>query len=130
MARPIGDLISACFYDEKLSSVRAEGLHGYERGYGKPVMWLDTSSLGESRRESAPQGGATSYANRTEARALIDRLKILNNAVEHGVVNSPKEGKPLDVLAIAPYVSQVAEIKHQIAPLLGRLSHLAVRVIS
>ena len=130
MLRPIGDLISSCFYREELSSNREDGLIGYTLGYGKPVMWLDTFSLGESRRESAPQGKATSYANRTEVRVLIDRLKILNNAVEHKVIKPPEERDSLDVLVIAPYVSQVTELKVQIAPLLGRLPHLSVAVMS
>jgi superfamily I DNA and/or RNA helicase len=130
MIRPIGDLISSCFYDEKLSSVREDGLTGYELGYGKPVTWVDTSSLGDSRRESAPQGKATSYANRAEVRVLIDRLKILNKAIDHRVVKPPKEGRPLDVLVIAPYVSQVTELKVQIAPMLTRLPHLNVTVMS
>lgn len=130
MVRPIGDLISSCFYEEKLSSIRDEGLNGYDLGYGKPVMWVDTSSLGESRRESAPQGKATSYANRAEVRVLIDRLKILNNAIQHKVIKLSKEGNPLDVLVIAPYVSQVTELKVQIAPLQNRLTHLSVTVMS
>lgn len=130
MVRPIGDLISSCFYDEKLSSIREDGLSGYDLGYGKPVMWVDTSSLGDSRRESAPQGGATSYANRAEARVLIDRLKILNNAVEHKLIKPHQEGKPLDVLVIAPYVSQVTELKVRIAPLQNHLHHLLITVMS
>ncbi|TDT78667.1 AAA domain-containing protein [Arthrobacter sp. AG258] len=130
MIRPIGDLISSCFYDEKLSSNRENGLDGYEVGYGKPVMWVDTSALGDIRRESAPQGQATSYANRAEVRVLMDRLRILNNAIDHKVIKLPKESKALEVLVIAPYVSQVTELKVQVAPLLSRLPHLNVTIMS
>lgn len=130
MIRPIGDLISSCFYDGKLVSHRDKGLVGYDRAYGKPVLWVDTSSLGEQRRESAPQGTATSYANRAEVRVLIDRLVVLNKAVEHSLVEPPKQGAPLDVLVIAPYVSQVNELNVQLASMRSRLPHLAMTVMS
>ncbi|MGW5443350.1 AAA domain-containing protein [Streptomyces asiaticus] len=130
MVRPIGDMISSCFYDGKLVSHRQAGLVGYVRAYGKPVLWIDTSSLGEQRRESAPQGTATSYANRAEVRVLTDRLKVLNKAIEHNLIQPPKSGTPLDVLVIAPYVSQVTELNVQLAAMRKRLPYLAMTVMS
>jgi serine/threonine protein kinase len=130
MIRPIGDMISSCFYGEELSSPRTVGLEGYTLGYGKPVLWVDTCSLGESRREAAPQGQATSYANRAEGRVLVDRLSVLNGAIDKHVVKLPADVERLDVLVIAPYVSQVAELKQQLAPIRDRLHHLALTVMS
>ena len=46
MIRPIGDLISDCFYEGTLRSPLTTGLTGYEL-LGKPVLWLDTSHMGK-----------------------------------------------------------------------------------
>lgn len=129
MIRPIGDMISSCFYDGKLVSRREHGLTGYGV-YGKPVLWMDTSSLGEQRRESAPQGTATSYANHAEVRVLTDRLVVLNGAIERNVIQPPNPSAPLEVLIIAPYVSQVTELNSQLASMRARLSSLSMTVMS
>jgi serine/threonine protein kinase/MoxR-like ATPase len=130
MIRPIGDMISTCFYDEKLSSRNEDGLDGYALGYGKPVLWLDTSAHGDTRREAAPHGKGKSFANRVEARIVIDRLKVLNGTIDKKIVRVPKDGRQLDVLVIAPYVAQVADIQQQLAPLRDHLRHLCVTVMS
>ena len=130
MISPIGDLISTCFYGEELVSPRSTGIEGYARGYGKPVLWIDTSALGESRREAAPQGQTTSYANRAEARVVCDRLRVLNGAIDKSVITLPNGIDKLDVLVIAPYLSQVSELKHQVAAIEQSLQHLCLTVMS
>jgi serine/threonine protein kinase len=130
MIRPIGDMISTCFYEGHLRSPQEEGLAGYVAAYGPPVLWIDTSSLGDKRRESAPQGQATSYANRGEAKVLIDRLYVLHRSIDKEVVKLKEGMDKLDVLVIAPYVSQVEELKQQLAPHRPRLKHLDVTVMS
>ena len=130
MIRPIGDMISTCFYGEELRSPNDSGLEGYLLGYGKPVLWLDTSAHGEDRREAAPHGKGKSFANRAEARIVIDRLQVLNGSIDKKVVQLPKSSEQLDVLIIAPYVSQVADLKQQLAPLRDRLRHLSITVMS
>lgn len=130
MISPIGDLISTCFYGEELVSPRSRGLDGYVMGYGKPVLWIDTSPLGEWRREAAPQGQTTSYANRAEARVIADRLRILNGAIAKGVIALSDGIEKLDVLVIAPYLSQVAELKQQVAVMKHNLPHLSLTVMS
>ena len=67
MVRPIGNLISTCFYDGKLRFPRTEGLAGYDKVMGRAVTWIDTGPLGDRRREQ----GATSFANRAEAQLLL-----------------------------------------------------------
>jgi superfamily I DNA and/or RNA helicase len=130
MIRPIGDMISTCFYDEKLRSPNEEGLEGYSLGYGKPVLWLNTSAHGDDRREAAPHGKGKSFANRAEARIVIDRLKVLDGSIDKKVVQLPNGNEKLDVLVIAPYVAQVADLKQQLAPLRDRLRHLSITVMS
>jgi hypothetical protein len=127
MIRPIGDLISTCFYDGKLRSPKTQGLEGYEKLLGSAVMWMDTMSLGEKRRESAPGGQATSYANRAEAQLVVSRLITIEGAIERGVVKPP-DGRMLEVLVIAPYKSQVDELQRRIAPI--RLTNLSIAVMS
>ncbi len=130
MIRPIGDMISTCFYEEKLRSPNDRGLDGYAAGYGKPILWLDTSAHGDGRREAAPQGKGKSFANRAEARIVIDRLKVLNGTIDHNVVRLPEGSKQLEVLVLAPYIAQVADLKQQLAPWHDRLRHLAITVMS
>lgn len=130
MIRPIGDMISTCFYDEKLRSPNSAGLDGYPRGYGKPVLWLDTSAYGNDRREAAPHGKGKSFANRAEARIVIDRLKVLNGSIDKKVVHLPKSNQSLDVLVIAPYVAQVADLEQQLAPLREGLKHLSITIMT
>lgn len=130
MVRPIGDMISTCFYDEKLRSPNDGGLEGYTLGYGKPILWLDTSAHGDARREAAPHGKGKSFANRAEARIVIDRLKVLNGSIDKKVVRLPQANEQLDVLVIAPYVAQVADLNQQLAPLRERLRHLCITVMS
>lgn len=130
MIRPIGDLISTCFYDEGLRSPNEQGLDGYERGFGKPVLWLDTSAHGDSRREAPPHGKGKSYANRAETRIVIGRLKVLNGCIDKRVIKLPKDSARLEVLVIAPYVAQVADLEQQLAPIRDSLRHLAITVMS
>jgi serine/threonine protein kinase len=112
MIRPIGDLISTCFYDGQLRSPRTEGLSGYDEVVGRAVTWIDTSPLGENRRES----GTTSFANRAEAQILVSQLDTIENAVDFGLIKIPDNKQQLEVLVIAPYKRQVEELRRKLAP--------------
>ncbi|WP_430296885.1 AAA domain-containing protein [Sinomonas sp. B1-1] len=111
MIRPIGDLISNCFYDGLLRSPRTDGLPGYDKVVGPAVTWIDTGPLGDRRRES----GTISFANRAEARLLVSHLETIDRAVDFEIIKAP-EGKRLEVLVIAPYKSQVEELRRRLAP--------------
>lgn len=125
MIRPIGNLISTCFYEDKLRSPKTDGLVGYEQVMGRAVTWVDTGPLGDRRREIQ---GVTSYANRTEAQLLVAQLVTIDGAIDFGLIKLP-DGRPrLEVLAIAPYKSQVEELRRRLAPKTFR--HLAVTVMS
>lgn len=128
MIRPIGDMISTCFYDGELKSPSTQSLKGYQELFGRSVIWLDTGTLGERRRESAPAGVSTSYANRAEAQLVLSRLLTLDGALNHGLIRPDSSDKMLEVLVIAPYRSQVDEIKRRLAPEVFK--HMAVTVMS
>jgi superfamily I DNA and/or RNA helicase len=114
MIAPIGDLISTCFYDGELHSPRNDALRGYE-SFGCPVLWIDTSSLGDKRREQAPAGSTTSFRNRTEASIVKERLFTLDRALAKGFISPPVSDKKLEVLVIAPYRAQVDELRLRLA---------------
>jgi len=123
MVRPIGDLISTCFYDGRLRSPRTVGLTGYEGVVGRAVTWLDTGPLGEDRREQ----GSMSYVNRAEAKLAISQLDTIDRALDFGLLK-PLADEPLDVLLIAPYKSQVEELRRRLAPKVYK--HLRVTAMS
>lgn len=123
MIKPIGDLISDCFYDSRLSSPRTAGLPGWDQLMGRAVTWIDTGSLGEARRES----GTISFANREEAKLIVSQLETIDNAVEYRLLTPDKDRK-LEVLVIAPYKSQVEELRRRVAS--RTFKHLLITVLS
>lgn len=126
MVRPIGDLISTCFYDGELRSPADKSVPGLDQLW-RPITWIDTHSLGVRRRENAPGGSETSFANKTEAGIVVTRLRVLEGALAKGVIQPPNE-QSLSVLVIAPYRSQVAELEMRIKR--EKLRHLDVSVQS
>lgn len=126
MIRPIGDMVSTCFYGGELSSPRSDGLPGYDK-LGKPVLWLDTSRLGESRREFQGHDGI-SYANREEVRIVFQRLQTLENAIKKGFVGTISDDEKLEVLLIAPYRRQVEDMQRRLSS--TRFDYLQVDVLS
>lgn len=124
MVRPIGDLISTCFYRGQLRSPNTKGLDGYEKVMGRTVTWVDTSAQGESRLEQ----GIRSYANRIEAKLIVSNLETMDGALERGLIKPRNNDAQLEVLVVAPYKSQVEELRRRLAPKSFR--HLAVSVMS
>lgn len=125
MMNAIGTMISECFYDGLLQSPRTDGMPGYDLWAGAPVAWVDTSKLGSERREASAAG--TSVANRAEAKIVVDMIRNLDRALERGVVR-PQSGQKPHVLAIAPYMSQVADIRRRLAAV--SFEHLSVSAMS
>jgi superfamily I DNA and/or RNA helicase len=123
MIRPIGDLISNCFYANELRSPNAKGIDGYDMVMGRAVTWIDTATLGDGRLEY----GSQSYANRGEARIIMGQLKTIDAAVERRLIKIG-DGKRLEVLVIAPYKSQVDELRRRVA--VKSFKHLDVSVMS
>jgi hypothetical protein len=123
MVRPIGDLISTCFYDGQLRSPKTGGLLGYDKVMGRTVTWIDTGQLGERRLEQ----GTKSYANRAEAQLLLAQLGTIDGAINLGLIKVP-DRRRLEVLIIAPYKSQVEELRRRLAP--KTFHHLSTSVMS
>ncbi|MER7362882.1 AAA domain-containing protein [Nonomuraea wenchangensis] len=124
MIRPIGDMISTCFYDEKLKSPVVKGISGYDALWGS-VSWIDTGCLGSERFQQDGLNGG--IANRAEAAMVVDRLKSIETAIQRGAVKPPTERK-LHLLVIAPYRLQIDEIHRKCAGL--KLKHLEVEIQS
>ncbi|MGW5335552.1 AAA domain-containing protein [Streptomyces bauhiniae] len=125
MTPAIGNMISSCFYDNKLISPNDHVLPGYST-VNKPVLWLDTSAL-PNRREDEQSAAQTSVSNRLEGQLAMRRLEVIDRAIDKGVIKTP-DGKRLDVLLIAPYGRQVEELTKRLASL--RLKHIAPEVLS
>ncbi|MGW2333692.1 AAA domain-containing protein [Streptomyces sp. NPDC001685] len=124
MIRPIGDLVSTCFYDEKLRSPKTEGIPGYDALWGA-VSWIDTGNLGNARFQQ--DGSSGSVANRAEADLAVSRLKAIDTAIDRGAIK-PVNGKRLEALVIAPYRLQIDEIHRKLAKV--QFQHLDVTVES
>ena len=112
MIRPIGDMISTVFYGGQLRSPRTEGVPGYS-SLGKEVLWIDTSALGLRRHEDSAEGSDRSILNRAEARQCINRLELIDRALDSGFIKWQEEREP-HVLLIAPYRLQVDELTRQL----------------
>lgn len=116
MVRPIGDMVSTVFYGGSLRSPVEESIRGLDL-LGKAVLWLDTGSLGEERREDNHEG--TSRSNRAEARVVFKRLEDIHKAIDRGLIQPP-DGRKLSVLLISPYQRQNNELERLLAIFKGR----------
>lgn len=78
MVEPIGKLISTCFYDSQLHSNGPEIDQTLNKVLPRPVTWLTTSKLPNSREQSV----GSSFDNSCEVRAILQWLKQLNSVAE------------------------------------------------
>ncbi|UAB88708.1 protein kinase [Ruegeria sp. SCSIO 43209] len=96
MVRPIGNLVSECFYDGQLNSpIKTHGLK-LELAFPKPVMWYSTHALENPfEREQGP-----TYCNPTEVAAVRERLQTLQFVanIQH---------QSISVAVISGYTAQV-----------------------
>jgi len=70
MVAPIGDLISECFYEGRLQSVRPAARHALDGALPKRVLWLSTSRLARRREQTG-----VSVSNPAEVREVVALLK-------------------------------------------------------
>nr|WP_274542856.1 serine/threonine-protein kinase [Rhodococcus opacus] len=119
----IGDLVSACFYDNQLESHATHDLPGWDKLY-KPVTWLDTSS---SKRRRENRNG-TSVVNRLEARIIKHELAALRRAVEGNLVRNDGE-EPLRVLVLTAYRKQMEELRRAVAGPASPLLEIEVNTV-
>ena len=101
MVKPIGDLVSHCFYEGRLNNVneRVDSMLAKALALPKPVTWLTTSSKA-GRYETQHRG---SFVNRQEIDAverLLGRLQLA----------ASQRGQPYSVALLSGYGGQVIEL--------------------
>ncbi|WDE03864.1 AAA family ATPase [Thalassomonas viridans] len=97
MAKPIGELVSNCFYKGELVSGKRNIPDIYSKvpqALSHIVTWLDTASLGKASHHRSDRG--SSIYNRAEADEIIALLKEIadNEDFMDGLVSTVKEGEP------------------------------------
>lgn len=100
MIKPIGDLVSECFYEKRLNSpLRTHGLK-LAHAFPKPVMWYSTHKL-ENRTER--HEGQT-FSNPVEVTAIRQQLQRLQFVAK-------LQKRRISVAVIAGYTAQVALLR-------------------
>jgi hypothetical protein len=115
MIRPIGDLISKCFYDGVLESVNDKRDERLAMVLKRPVVWLSTESC-KGRYETYV---GSSYRNMVEVRQVVALLKRFGFAAKAADTK-------YEVAVIAAYSAQLAELEREIRPLAGELPLLDI----
>ncbi|KGJ89624.1 AAA domain-containing protein [Colwellia psychrerythraea] len=81
MAKPIGDLVSQCFYNSELATGKRKIPDIYQnvpKALQSVVTWLDTTPLGKVSHHTKSKAG--SLSNRAEADEVISLLKEIANS--------------------------------------------------
>ena len=100
MDRQIGDLVSHCFYDGTLKSLREGNSHLLAPAIPKPVTWFNTAKL-DNRHEVRDHGSYKNLAEIEHTCRLLKRLNFLARA----------RGTQYEVAVLSGYASQKLEIK-------------------
>jgi superfamily I DNA and/or RNA helicase/serine/threonine protein kinase len=115
MVEPIGKLISTCFYDGKLESSGPEIDKVLSRVLPRPVTWLTTSKLPNSRE----QGANSSFNNSCEVTVIFQWLKQLNQAAMEAQRN-------YKVAVLSGYAAQLKLLKRSLDAEQSGLEALAI----
>jgi superfamily I DNA and/or RNA helicase/serine/threonine protein kinase len=115
MVEPIGKLISTCFYDGKLESSGPEIDKILNRVLPRPVTWLTTSKLPNSREQSAN----SSFHNSCEVTVIFQWLKQLNQAATEAQRN-------YKVAVLSGYAAQLKLLKRRLDSKQSDLQALAI----
>lgn len=115
MIRPIGNLISECFYDGALNSVRDERDDQLRMVMPSPVTWITTAGA-PTHDETDSKG---TFKNITEARIIGDWLKRLDFIAKTA-------GKKYRVGVVSGYFGQTAELQRVVAALHRDISALTI----
>lgn len=114
MAKPIGDLISECFYGGSLQSKRDPAFQKLALAFPRPVTWYSTSQ--HQKREETPIG--PSFLNSIEAKIATDVVRRINFVAQ-------QMRRKLSIAVISGYRAQVQELVRRISNL-GALEFVAV----
>lgn len=96
MVAPIGNLVSKCFYEGQLKSARTDIDKDLAKILPKPVTWLTTSKLKNSREQSVN----SSFNNVCEVKVIVEFLKQLNQT-------AVKAEKKYSVAVLTGYAAQL-----------------------
>lgn len=124
MTQAIGEMISQCFYDGQLISRGPDPLPSILGVLTTPITWWSTSRLSK-RFEASTGAESRSFTNPAESRVikdLLDRLAFSRKAT--------RDASPLDVLVIAAYSAQVAELRRQVDAVAPGLDGVRIEVNS
>jgi hypothetical protein len=124
MTEAIGELVSQCFYDGMLESAGPAPLPALLGLLPQPITWWSTASL-RNRFESPGGPDGKSFSNTAEVRVVRDLLARLAFLRRSGAA---LDG--LEVLVIAPYSAQVAELRRQVETMTGELEGIHLEVNS
>ncbi len=119
MLRPIGELISKCFYDGGLRSARSaeSELRCIAQTFPAPVTWYSTARL-PGRREKRV---GTTYWNESELRLV---RKLVNRLQERASVTDER----LDVAVISGYGEQARRVQRDLRPHDPKWTHIVIDV--
>lgn len=115
MVPAIGDLVSHCFYDGKLTSEDRKWDSRLARILPKPVVWFTTAKI-KNRSETSHN---PSYTNQTEVRIVVRLLESLENqAIAAQATYS--------VGVLTGYAAQKSALERALASRLGSGHHLRI----
>lgn len=126
MVRPIGNLVSECFYEGDLLSATDDDQPALRRALEEPVTWVDTSPL-PSRREKPAGVEGKSFVNRLEAALIATRLQRLSFVAQSTNWESER-GRKLSVMVLTGYRPQVTAIKQSLARHADKVKALQIEV--
>lgn len=115
MIRPIGDLVSECFYDGELRSVKDDSSFDIGLAIPKPVTWFSTARL---KRRSEIQA-KPSYKNLAEVQEVLNIIRRLNWV-------GKTKGRHYSVAVLTGYGAQRLELERELSGLLLSLENVDV----
>jgi serine/threonine protein kinase len=115
MCASIGNLVSECFYDGQLVSVRACQDNAFSLALPKPVTWFSTAGLPNHEELVVDQ----SFKNLAEVQATLKLLGRLN-------LDAKARKKRYTVVLLTGYGAQRLEFERGLAPMRAELEHLDI----
>lgn len=116
MSPEIGELVSECFYPEKLEAGRGGPPAWFSSAPERLraiVTWIDTSANGTEAHDRQLRG-STSFENPFEAREILDLLKAIagqDEFLQHLITNTGTDERPIGVICM--YADQKRLIQKQ-----------------
>jgi serine/threonine protein kinase len=110
MAKPIGDLVSTCFYEGRLISLNDGKIEGYSNLVGKQVRWLDTSDHPKRGEYESRNGG---FTNPVEARVIANEVEKIAKLVTSRYLKV--DPQKFELLVVSPYAAQKRVIESELS---------------